>query len=118
MIAAVASIVAGVVLMVAPALLGYAGSPASDVQRTIGPIVTALGIIAIWSILRGARLAVIAPAVALAASPLMAEHSVPALAVAETIAVLLVAFVTRTGGGATVATGGGWRSLLRDDGSC
>lgn len=55
--------------MVAPAVFDDAGSAASDVQRAVGPVVAALGIVALWSILRAARLAVVVPAIALAASP-------------------------------------------------
>lgn len=105
----------GVGLMFTPAVAGYAGTAASDVHRTVGPLVAACGVIAFWPATRDVRLANVVLAAVLVGAPLAGGHPAPATWVALVAAVLLVATVP-FGGPDPEARGAGWRGVLSDRG--
>lgn len=109
MIAQVVGIVVGVALMAAPAVLGYAGSTASDVHRTIGPTAAGLALIAVWQATRSVRLPNIVLGIVLAVSPVVVDHPADAAVVAVVAGAALVA-ATPFAGRERRRLGGGWRA--------
>ena len=110
-IAQVAGLVLGVWLMAAPAVLNYAGSPASDLHRVAGPVIASLGLIAMWEATVGVRWPNALLGVGLALAPLLVAH-VQAATVTGVSAGVLLASVTPIGGGTRHRIGGGWWSLV------
>ena len=109
MIAQVVGIVVGVGLMATPAVLGYAGSTASDVHRTIGPLAASLALIAVWQATRAVRLPNIVLGAALAVSPVVVDHQADA-AITAVLAGVALAAATPFAGRERRRLGGGWRA--------
>lgn len=109
MIAQVAGAVVGITLMAAPAVLGYAGSTASDVQRTIGPLAGSLALIAVWEATRAVRLPNLVLGALLAGAPLVVDHELDAAIIAVVGGLALIA-ATPFAGGERRRLGGGWRA--------
>jgi hypothetical protein len=82
------TVAVGIWLMAAPAVLGYAGTPATS-DRIAGPVVAAIGIVAASTVTRGLRWANLAPGLWLVAGPALLGSPAAAL-----------------------VSSGGWRSLL------
>jgi hypothetical protein len=97
--------------MAAPALLGYVGSTASVHDRIVGPLVAALGCIAVWEVTRGVRIANAALGAWLIAAGFLLGHPAVGVAWLGTSGVALL-LLSLGGRGASRAYGGGWRSLL------
>lgn len=109
MIAQVAGIAGGISLMAAPAVLGYAGSTASDVHRTIGPLAASLALVASWQATRAVRLPNIVLGAALVVVPAVVDHPADAAAVGIAAGVVLAA-TAPFGGRHRSQLGGGWRA--------
>ncbi len=109
-------IVAGVWLMAAPAVLGYADSPAGDVHRTIGPVAASVAIIAVWDATRGVRLVNVLLGVVLTIAPLFVGHPAAAALNGTASGAALVA-ATPFGGAGSNPMAGGWQSLWRRSGT-
>lgn len=106
----IAGVVVGIWLMVAPAVLGYAGSQAGDLHRVVGPVAASLALIAAWEATAGLRWANLALSVVLVGAPLFIHHSPgPGLVVVLSGTALGVA--TPFGGVRTRRIGGGWAAL-------
>ena len=105
----------GVYLMFAPALLGYDGTRAADVNRAIGPLIATVALCAAAEVLKAVRWANLPLAgalVLLALSPRPVTTPWPALvsdlaSAAVVIGLTLVPYPTVT------RFGGGWSSLWR-----
>lgn len=115
MVAQLAVLAAGIWLMAAPAVLGYAGTLAATSDRVVGPTVAAIALLAASRILRGLRWLNLLPGLWLVAAPWMLNFTPIALvnSLAVGAAVLLLAPVGRVD---QSRYGGGWASLLRDEG--
>jgi hypothetical protein len=115
----IATIVAGLWLMVAPAVFGYADSgaarPAANNDWVVGPLVASFATIALWEATRAVRWANVAlGAWLLVAAMILPYPEVPAILVAVTG--LVVAVLATRGGRISHAFGGGWRVLWRTSG--
>ena len=109
----------GLWLMVAPAVLGY-DEPLSTVHRIIGPMVAAVGIVALWGHLRalsrwlhpplGVLLAIVPPLLGVLGAGIGTVPLVNSLVVGPALLVLGV-----VGGRVTERYGGGWSSLATGD---
>lgn len=102
----------GIWLVAAPAVLGYAGTPADDVHRVVGPLAASAALIAIWEATRGVRLLNLVLAAGLLVAPLVAGHP-PAATVNALACGAVLLGVTPFGGRSSQSMGGGWRSLAR-----
>lgn len=103
----------GIYLMAAPALLGYDGTRAADVDRVIGPLIAAVGLISAWEATRNVRWSNILLAgtlILLAVSPWPVPT--PRLAmISDIMAAAAVIGLTLIPYPATQRFGGGWRAL-------
>jgi hypothetical protein len=109
-----ATVAVGVWLMAAPAVLGYAGAPATS-DRVAGPVVAAVGIVAASAITRGLRWANLVPGLWLLAGPALLGFPAPALVSSAVAGLLILAFVPGSPGDPE-RFGGGWRSLFHGRG--
>ena len=110
MIAQGVAIAAGAWLMAAPPILGYSGTRADDVHRSIGPLLVTFGINAVSSVTRTLHWVNRTLAGCLQARPLAGGH--PAAATAAAIAAAPAVLGTaRFTGTSTQAQGGGWKAL-------
>lgn len=110
MLAHALSAALGIWLMVAPAVLGYAGA-ATNSDHIVGPLVVSFGLIALWPVTRGARWANVALAGWLLAAPLILQF--PSRAVVNSIATgLLIGACSLVRGRMRRTFGGGWSSLF------
>jgi hypothetical protein len=109
--ARIASVVLGIWLVSAPAVLGYAG-PAATNDRIVGPLVASLAFIAIWEVARPLRRVHLVLGAWLLIAPLALGYGLaPALnSVVVGLLVILLSFVR---GRVEQRFGGGWSSLLR-----
>jgi len=107
--AQVLTVLLGLWLMAAPAVLGYSGTPA-DVHRVLGPVTAAVALIAAWGHMRPLRWMSVPLGGAIAATPFVWSFGTVALAngVVVGLAVVALAFVS---GRITEDYGGGWSSL-------
>lgn len=103
------AIVAGVVLMAAPAVFEYADTTADDVHRVVGPSLVAVGIIAISRVTWGVRWVAPVLALALVVAPVFGGHPAASLASAIVSAAAVWATVWFPGR-SDVQLGGGWRA--------
>ncbi|PSP69536.1 hypothetical protein BRC80_11100 [Halobacteriales archaeon QH_9_66_26] len=109
----------GLWLMVAPAVLGY-DEPLSTVHRIIGPMVAAVGIVALWGHLHalsrwlhpplGVLLVIVPPLLGVLGIRIETVALVNSLVVGPALLVLGV-----LGGRVTERYGGGWSSLWTGD---
>ncbi len=108
-----AGAVLGVWLMVAPAMLGYAGSAAVN-QRVVGPVVLGASFVAIWPLMRPLRrIEFVAGVWLVVSSPFFGSAAPKINGVA--VGLMLVA-LSSLGGATGERFGGGWSSLLGDTG--
>ncbi len=107
--------VAGVYLMAAPAIWGYAGAP-EKIDRFIGPLVASFATMAAWEILRGLRWVNVGLALALAAlalSPWPWRHSGEVM-ISDVVCAGVIIGLSIVKYPRHQRYGGGWRRLLRD----
>ncbi|MDQ3955291.1 MAG: hypothetical protein M3285_07065 [Actinomycetota bacterium] len=105
--------VAGLVVMMAPSLVGYGGL-AADIDHIIGPVAIAVGIMAASQILRSMRWLQVGLGGLLLGSMFFVTRPATALvAVALATATLIFTAVVR--GSLDVDFGGGWSSLWREE---
>lgn len=104
----------GIWLMVAPAVLDYAG-PARTNDRIVGPLVVSLAFVAIWEVTRSLRWVNLALSLWLVFAPwALGYELVPTLN--STVVGLLLGPVSAVRGKVEQRFGGGWSSLLRGNG--
>lgn len=110
--ARVAAALAGVWLMVSPAVLGYVGTTAEASDRTVGPVAAAASFVAMWAVVRSLRWITLPIGMYCLFAPwLIGFPTDAAISNASAGVVLIVtAFV---GGPAEERFGGGWESLWR-----
>jgi hypothetical protein len=108
-------VVIGVWLMAAPAALDYARTGASDVHRTVGPLVTTCAVVALWTATRDVRWANVALGAVLFVAPAFGRHPTDATVVGFSAAIVLGA-TAPLGGRDTERRGGGWRAIVREEG--
>jgi hypothetical protein len=105
------SVLLGLWLMAAPAVLGY-GDPAADADRVAGPIAASLAFVALWDVVRGLhRLNGLVGAWLLVA-PWLLGYAVAAPTYNSLGVGLLLLASALAPGGQTSRYGGGWSSLL------
>ena len=109
-----ATIVTGVWLMVAPAVLGY-GDPAAANDRLVGPTVASIAFVAVWQVARPVRWAALPFGVWLLAAPLVLSYGQVEPTVSSVVAGLAVIVSTPPGRIDPARFGGGWRSVLGSD---
>jgi hypothetical protein len=104
------SVVVGLWLMAAPAVLGYEGL-ARDVDRIIGPIAASAAIVAMSAVVRGVRRLEILTGVALLAVPWMLGY--PVLPTANSLAAgACLVMLGTVRGRVSGRYGGGWSALF------
>lgn len=104
----------GVWLMAAPAVLGYDGLPA-DVQRIVGPVVAAVGIISLSGVARAFLRANLVPALVLVAASWFLGLDVLALvnSLITGSALGVLAIVGPLVAASAARFGGGWTALFQ-----
>lgn len=108
-IARLATIAIALWLEAAPAVLGYAGTVAADVDRLLGPLVGGLAFVAIWPFIQMLRWTTIPVGVLLVAAPVLGYPAEAAVSsIASGVAVIALAFVS---GATDRPFGGGWRVI-------
>lgn len=113
MAARITSVLAGVWLMAAPAVLGY-GDPAGANDLVVGPLVASLGVVSIWQVARGLRWLVALAGVWLLISPWILGH--PNDALVNSLVVGLVLIITGSiRGKLSEAVGGGWKAIWKEE---
>ena len=106
--------VIGVYLIFSPHWLGHEDTPAASVERFLGPLIGAFGLISCWECTRGVRWLNLLNAVALAGLALSPVPSFPTPAVvSDVICALLVVGLTLLPHPRVGSYGGGWRRLLK-----
>jgi hypothetical protein len=105
------SVVLGIWLMAAPAVLGY-GGPAATADRIVGPLVASFAAIAVWEATRAVRWANLVLAMWLLLAPLVLGYGARPAVNSLTTAVLLCALAV-VRGRARHCFGGGWSALWR-----
>lgn len=110
-IAAAAGVAAGVWMMAAPAVLGYAG-PAATSGRIVGPTAAALAWIARSEVTRSLRWGNVALGAWAALAPLFLDHSAAAGAHGVAGGTLLIVSSLAMGDVPSRSYGGGWKALL------
>lgn len=111
--ARIATALAGVWLMAAPAVLDYAG-PARVNDRIFGPLATAFAIVAVSEVTRGLRWCVLPIGVWLVIVPWVLGYA-RVEAINSTVIGLLLIVLSFLGGRIRGRFGGGWSSLLKTD---
>ena len=107
-LARVAVVVIGVWLEAAPAVLSY-GTPAANIDRTLGPIAGGIAFVAIWAVAHPIRWATVPVGMLLVLAPLLGYPADAAISsIASGAAIVALALV---GGDPESAHGGGWRVL-------
>jgi hypothetical protein len=112
--ARLATVLAGVWLMAAPFILGYAG-PAATSDLVVGPSIAAVAIVAMSQATRPVRWLNLPIAFWLLAAPWILGYG-PASLLNSTCSGLAVAALTSIRGRVNQRFGGGWRSLVRSGG--
>jgi hypothetical protein len=113
MIAQIIAAAVGMWLMASPAVLGYEGTAAADVDRILGPIAASIAIIAVFQATRNARRANLLIAVLLLVAPFVFEHTMAA-AINSVACGVVIAGLSFVRGRITKQNGGGWRALISD----
>lgn len=111
MIARMVTLVAGVWLMFAPAVLGY-GDPAAANDRIFGPIAASVAFVAIFEVVRALRWLTLPVGVWLIIAPFFLGYNDIAAVVSSVVAGVVIAATAPLGGEIRQAYGGGWRTLL------
>jgi hypothetical protein len=104
---------AGLWLMVAPAVLGY-GDPAATSDRVAGPVMAAVGFLSIFAITRGLRWLNLPVGGWLLLAPWLLGFPTDATLSSSTVGLLAVALAW-TGAPDQSRYGGGWRALYDVD---
>lgn len=101
----------GIWLMIAPAVLGFEGTPAEISHRIAGPLIATFSIIAWWQVLRGLRMMSAVAGAWLVIAPILLGHTEAAAwnSVLSGLAVLGLSLIQ---GKITTRYGGGWRALF------
>lgn len=108
--ARIATVVIGIWLEAAPAVLSY-GTPASDVDRLLGPIAGGVAFVAIWPVVHMLRWATVPVGVLLVVAPVLGYPAEAAVSsIASGLAITALAFV---GSAPEKNFGGGWRVIWR-----
>lgn len=112
--ARLASLVLGVWLMAAPAVLDY-GDPARTSDRIVGPIVASVAFVAVWEVARALRWVNAISALWLLLAPWVLGYGPAAAANSLAVGVLLLTLAA-VRGSMRQRFGGGWRALGRPPG--
>lgn len=110
-IAAAIGVAAGIWIMAAPAVLGYAGSAATS-DRIVGPTAAAIAWIAGSEATRSLRWGNVVLGVWALLSPLFLDHSTGAAVHSVISGIVLVLSALATGGMPRQKYAGGWKALL------
>lgn len=114
LVAAGIGVAVGIWMMIAPAVLGYAGSAATS-DRILGPTAAAVAWIAATEATRSLRWVNVPLGLWVLASPLVLDHSAIAAAHSVTSGVLLIATALAIGVVPKESYGGGWKALLQSE---
>lgn len=106
-----ASAAVGVWLMVAPAVLGYGGTPANS-DRITGPIAISVALVAIWDVARSVRLINLVAAAWLMLSAFLLTYPI-AGSISAVISGVALAALTLPRSDPTQKYGGGWGAVVR-----
>lgn len=108
--ARIGTVLIGIWLEAAPAVLSYGGI-AADVDRLLGPIAGSLAFVAIWSVVHMLRWATVPIGVLLVVAPVLGYPAEAAVSsIVSGLAIIGLAFV---GGVPDESFGGGWPAVLR-----
>lgn len=111
MIARMVTLVTGVWLMFAPAVLGY-GDPAAAHDRIFGPIAASIAFVAIFEVVRPMRWLALPVGIWLIIAPFLLGYTDMAAVVSSVLAGVVIAATAPLGGETKQGYGGGWRTLL------
>lgn len=111
--AQLAGVAIGIWLMVAPAVLNYAGA-AATIDRIIGPIVVAVSWIAASECMRSVRWLKAPCGLTLLIAPMLLEYATSST-VNSIVCGLVVTWLSTIRGPLRARMGGGWRALARSD---
>ena len=111
--ARIVSILLGLWLMAAPAVLGYGGAAAVN-DRIVGPIVAALAVVAVSEITRGLRWASVPAGAWLIIAPWLLGYG-PTPMVNSLVVGLLLIPLAWVRGRVKARYGGGWASLFKNE---
>ncbi|MGH7449106.1 MAG: SPW repeat domain-containing protein [Longimicrobiales bacterium] len=111
--ARVVTVLAGLWLMAAPAVLGY-GGPASASDRIIGPLAVSVGLVALWEATRPVRWTGVGLGAWLLVAPWLLGYGTTPLLNGSLAGTVLIgcAFVR---GDIEQSFGGGWRAIRAGD---
>ncbi len=104
------AIAAGVWLMLAPAVLGHAGTAMADSDRIVGPIAASCALVASWQVMDGLRWVTVPCGLWAVIAPWILDADLAAGLSSKLAGVVFVltATISTTGGH---RFGGGWRSI-------
>jgi hypothetical protein len=105
------NILLGVWLMVSPDLLHFDGAPRT-MARAIGPIVIAIGVLALRDVTRPARLLNFLPSLWLLLSPWFLHDAAGVPLASQELTGMAIAVCAAIRGPVRQQTGGGWLALL------
>ncbi len=111
--AQLAGVAIGIWLMVAPAVLNFAGA-AATIDRIIGPIVVAVSWIAASECMRSVRWLKAPCGLTLLMAPMLLEYATSST-VNSIVCGLVVTWLSTIRGSLRARMGGGWRALARSD---
>lgn len=104
------TVIAGVWLIFAPAVLGY-DDPAAANDRLVGPAVAGSAFVAIWGVLRPVRWLAAPFGLWLLVAPFILGYGDPAPTISSVVTGIVVLVTTPPGREDPAQFGGGWRSL-------
>jgi hypothetical protein len=108
--ARVVTIIGGLWLMFAPAVLGY-GDPAAGNDRIVGPTIAGAAFVALWPVVRPVRWLAYPAGGWLLMAPWILDYQVTAATVSSVIVGLVTVVATPFGRADPNRFGGGWSSL-------
>jgi hypothetical protein len=108
--ARIVTIVTGVWLMFAPAVLGY-GDPAAANDRLVGPTVASIAFVAVWEVVRPVRWAALPFGVWLVAAPVVLSYGQIEPTVSSVVSGVVVLASTPPGRIDPARFAGGWRAV-------
>ena len=108
--ARVATAALGVWLMVAPAVLDYAGAARTN-DRVVGPIAAGLAVVAAWEVARGLRWTAVPLGGWLLIAPWALGHAGTAATLNSVLVGLCLIALAPAGGATRQRFGGGWSAL-------
>lgn len=109
------SALVGLWLMVAPALIGTFSETASANNRIFGPIVVAIGVIALWEVMRSVRFGNTLIGIWMLIACLVLGYQDAALISNALSAVIIIALSLVRGEHDPLKFGGGWKALWDDE---